>query len=129
MNEGRPPASAWVQRATRKIVAMIDEPGQSTGHLSIPFEEETTMLKTISAALLAVSVVAAPVMAAGSSKTTQAPAAKSAQVKPNKLNANAKMSKPHVKHVRHPSVSKKVSTIKTHQTKATIKHAPTTKRG
>ena len=85
------------------------------------------MLKTISAALLAVSVVAAPVMAAGSSKTTQAPAAKSAQVKPNKL--NAKMSKPHVKHVRHPSASKKVSTIKTHQTKATIKHAPTTKRG
>ena len=87
------------------------------------------MLKTISAALLAVSVVAAPVMAAGSSKTTEAPAAKSAQVKPNKLNANAKMTKPHVKHVRHHSASKKVSTVKTHQSKATIKHAPATKRG
>ena len=42
------------------------------------------MLKTISAALLAGSAVAAPVMAAGSSKTTQAPAAKDgAGLKPN----------------------------------------------
>ena len=93
------------------------------------------MLKTISAALLAVSVVAAPVMAAGSSKTTQAPAAKAvqvkpkadAQVKPNVLNANAKMGRHHVKHVRHHRAHKKVSAAKT--SKATIKHAPATKRG
>jgi hypothetical protein len=38
MNEGRQPASGWVQRPARKVVAMIDEPGHSTGHLSIPFE-------------------------------------------------------------------------------------------
>jgi len=43
---------------------MIDEPGHPTGHLVIA-QEETTMLKTISAALLAVSVLAAPAMAAG----------------------------------------------------------------
>ena len=93
------------------------------------------MLKTISAALLAVSVAAAPVMAAGSSKTTQAPAAKAAQVKPkadaqvkpNALNANAKMGR---KHVRHHRAHKKVSAVKTHQSsKATIKQAPATKRG
>ena len=97
------------------------------------------MLKTISAALLAVSVAAAPVMAAGSSKTTQAPAAKAAQVKPkadaqvkpNALNANAKMGRHHVKHVRHHRSHKKMSALKTHQvSKATIKHiAPATKRG
>jgi hypothetical protein len=131
MNEVRHCASGWVQRAARKVGAMIDEPGHSTGHLSIPLKEETTMLKTISAALLAVSVVAAPVMAAGSSKTTQAPAAKAALVKPkvdaqvksNALNANAKMGRHHVKHVRHHRAHKKVSAVKT------IKHAPATKRG
>ena len=97
------------------------------------------MLKTISAALLAVSVIAAPVMAAGSDKTTQAPAAKAAQVKPkadaqlkpNVLNAKAKMGRHHVKHVRHHRAHKKMSALKTHQfSKASIKHAPaTTKRG
>ena len=60
------------------------------------------MLKTISAALLAVSVLAAPAIAA-TGKTAQAPVTKSAtataQVKKNPLNANAKMSHRH--HVRH----------------------------
>jgi hypothetical protein len=71
------------------------------------------MLKTISAALLAVSVIAAPVFAANTSKTTQAPVTKSAtviksatvnpsaQVKKNPLNANAKMGRHHVRHHRH----------------------------
>jgi len=118
---------------------MIDEPGHPTGHLAIPLlKEETTMLKTISAALLAVSVLAAPAMAAGSGKTTQAPAdkaaqvsPKAAQVKPNVLNAKAKMGRHHVKHVRHHSSHKKMGALKTHQvSKATIKHvAPATKRG
>ena len=62
------------------------------------------MLKTISAALLAVSVLAAPVMAASTTKTAQAPATKSAtvtaQVKKDPLNANAKMGKRHHKHHR-----------------------------
>ena len=59
------------------------------------------MLKTISAALLAVSVLAAPAMAASTGKTGQAPVTKSAQVKKNPLNANAKMDRHHVRHVRH----------------------------
>jgi Ni/Co efflux regulator RcnB len=89
------------------------------------------MLKTISAALLAVSVLAAPALAAGSGKTTQAPAAKTAQVKPNVMNANPKMGRHHVKHVRHHRLDKKMGAIKTHEfSKATTKHvAPATKRG
>jgi hypothetical protein len=89
------------------------------------------MLKTISAALLAVSMLAAPALAAGSGKTTQAPAVKATQVKSNPLNASAKMGRHHVKHVRHHRAHKKMSALKTHQvSKATIKHiAPATKRG
>jgi hypothetical protein len=63
------------------------------------------MLKTISAALLAVSVLAAPAIAASTAKSTQAPVAKSAtattQVKKNPLNANAKMGRHHVRHYKH----------------------------
>ena len=108
------------------------------------------MLKTISAALLAVSVLAAPAMAASSDKTAQAPATKSVQVKPsvlnakqvkpnalstkqvkpNALNANAKMDRHHRHHSHHRS-HKKMTALKTHQvSKAAIKHvAPATKRG
>jgi hypothetical protein len=98
------------------------------------------MLKTLSAALLAVSVLAAPVMAASSDKTAQAPATKSAQVKPsvlnakqakpNALNANAKMGRHHRHHSHHRS-HKKMTALKTHQvSKATIKHVtPASKRG
>jgi hypothetical protein len=108
------------------------------------------MLKTISAALLAVSVLAAPAMAASSDKTAQAPATKSVQVKPsvlnakqvkpnalstkqvkpNALNANAKMDRHHRHHSHHRS-HKKMTALKTHQvSKATIKHVtPATKRG
>ena len=98
------------------------------------------MLKTISAALLAVSVLAAPVMGASSDKTAQAPATKSVQVKPsvlnakqvkpNALNANAKMGRHHRHHSRHHS-HKKVTALKTNQvSKATVKHVtPAPKRG
>jgi hypothetical protein len=60
------------------------------------------MLKTISAALLAVSVLAAPAMAAGTGKT-QAPAIKAGQVKASVLNANARMDRHHhhYRHFRH----------------------------
>ena len=60
------------------------------------------MLKTISAALLAVSVLAAPAMA-GTARNTghAAPAAKSAQIKPSVLNANAKMGRHHHRHGHH----------------------------
>jgi hypothetical protein len=101
---------------------MIDEPGYSAGDFEIPIEQETTMLKTISAALLAASVFATPVLAAESTKTTaNAPVVKTtptkatdakstqrqtmqpaaAQTKPAALNANAKMGKHHRKHVSH----------------------------
>jgi hypothetical protein len=88
---------------------MINEPGHPTGYLKmIPLKQETIMLKTISAALLAVSVLAAPAMAAGANQTV--PAVKTHQaksvtkvshLKANVLNANAKMGRHHHKHVRH----------------------------
>ena len=54
-----------------EVVTMIEEPGQPAGDLEIPFDEERTMFKTISAALLAASVLAAPAFAATSGKTTE----------------------------------------------------------
>ena len=112
---------------------MIDGPGHPTGHLVIPLKEETTMLKTISAALLAVSVLAAPALAAGQSKTTQAPVIKAGQakqVKPNLLNANARMGHHH-EHFRHHRFHRHMGALKPHQvSKVAIKHAGhATKRG
>ena len=57
------------------------------------------MIKTISAALLAVSVLAAPAMA-GTARHA-APAAKSVQLKPGVLNANANMGRHHHRHGYH----------------------------
>jgi hypothetical protein len=60
------------------------------------------MLKTISAALLAVSVLAAPAMAAGSGRSTHTPDIKAGQVKASVLNANARMGHHHQdRHFRH----------------------------
>ena len=107
------------------------------------------MLKTISAALLAVSVLAAPAFAAGEAKTAQAPVTKSAQapvakttqapvikaeqakVKPSALNANARMGRHHVRHASHHRFHKHVGAIKTHTfSKVTAKHiTPAVKRG
>ena len=74
------------------------------------------MLKTISAALLAVSVIAAPAFAANTDKIAQAPATKSAtvtpsaQVKKNSLNANAKMGRHHhARYHRHHRFHKKMA--------------------
>ena len=90
------------------------------------------MFKTISAALLAVSVLAAPALAATSGKTNEAPVTKQAPIKTGVLNANAKMGghhKSHVKHHRHHRSHKKMSAHKTH-TKVSFKQAkPATKRG
>jgi hypothetical protein len=91
------------------------------------------MLKIISATLLAVSVLAAPALAAGPAKTSNAPVIKAEQakqVKPNVLNANAKMAH-HQQHARHHRAHKHVGALKTHQSsKVSIKHAGTaTKRG
>jgi hypothetical protein len=101
MNEVHRRASEWVQRERFKVVNMIEEPGHPTGQLCDPREETTTMFKTISAALLAASVLAAPAMAAGPGRTTHAPAIKALHVKPSVLNANARMGGHHHKHFRH----------------------------
>jgi hypothetical protein len=96
------------------------------------------MFKTISAALLAVSVLAAPAMAgttktapASAIKTTQAPVIKPVQAKASVLNANAKMGRHHHKHYRHHRFHKKMGALKTlHFAKVTVKHVtPPTKRG
>ncbi len=107
------------------------------------------MIKTISAVLLAVSVIAAPAMAAGTGKTAPAPAAKTVQApvnvqtkneraKTGLLNANAKMHHKHYRHHRHP---KEMGALKTHakvsfkpvaksHSKVSFKHAaPPAKRG
>jgi hypothetical protein len=68
------------------------------------------MLKTISAALLAVSVLAAPAMAgaatpamAATAKTAHAPVVKSAHIKAGVRNAHARMDRHHhdYRHVGH----------------------------
>jgi len=107
------------------------------------------MFKTISAALLAISVLAAPAMAAGiardSVKTAPAPVAKTAQapvinavkVKPSVLNANASMDRHHHrhhrfhKHMSYKHVSHKHFANKSHPfSKVTVKHVKTAiKRG
>ena len=80
------------------------------------------MLKTISAALLAVSVLAAPAIAAGQDNIAQAPATKAQQVKLMKtsaLNANASMKRHHRHHRHH----KHMGVLKKHYiSKLTIKH-------
>ena len=114
---------------------MIDEPGHPTGHLVIP-KEETTMLKTISAALLAVSVLAAPALAAGQATNhavKTAPVIKAEQVKQTKpLNANARMGRHHVRHASHHSAHhKNFGALKSHKfSKVSTKHiTPAGKRG
>ena len=78
------------------------------------------MLKTISAALLAVSVLAAPALAAGQGNVQ--PATKAQQVKlvkTNMLNANASMKRHHRHHRHH----KHMGALKKHYiSKITIKH-------
>ena len=101
------------------------------------------MLKTISAALLAVSVLAAPALAANPSKTTTAPVTKTTtapviksttapviKAEPAKskvLNANAHMGRHHVKHARHYRHHKQIGMLKTHV--SPVKHIAPVKRG
>ena len=103
------------------------------------------MLKTISAALVAVSVLAAPALAGTPGKTAQAPVSKTTQAPSNKaaqapvikaeqgkakmLNANAKMDRHH-KHYRHHRHHKHIGMVKPHaKPHVAVKHAtPTAKR-
>lgn len=91
------------------------------------------MFKTISAALLAVSVLAAPALAASPGKTTHAPAVKVIKAEPSKskfFNANARMGRHHHKHLRHHRHHKHMGMLKTHGApKLAIKHGSHAKRG
>jgi hypothetical protein len=121
------------------VSSMISEPGHPTGDASDPLKEETTMFKTISAALVAVSVLAAPVLAATPGKATQAPVTKTVQApvikadtsKAKFLNANARMGRHHHSHMRHHRHHKHMGVLKTHAApKFAVKHVtPAPKRG
>ena len=96
------------------------------------------MLKTISAALLAVSVLAAPALAGTSDRTAQAPVIKAEQtkqLKPTVRNANAEMGRHHKhhRHYSHHGSHKHMGALKAKTgkfSKVTIKHTvPATKRG
>jgi hypothetical protein len=139
MNEARHCASGEVQRAVVRVISMISDPGHPAGDASDPPKEETTMFKTISAALVAVSVLAAPVLAATPGKAIQAPVTKSAQApvikadtaKSKFLNANARMGRHHHEHMRHHRHHKHMGALKTHAApKLAVKHVtPAPKRG
>ncbi len=88
------------------------------------------MLKTISAALLAVTVLAAPAFAAGRAKTAPTPVIKAEQAKPGVLNANARMGHHHG-HFHHYRFHHHMGALKKHQfSKVMVKHVtPATKRG
>jgi len=143
MNEVRHLTSECIQRRRHNVVNMIDEPGRSAGNRQIPFEQEMSMLKTISAALLAVSVLAAPALAAESGKTAanapviktmKTPQVKSTRarithVKPVALNANAKMVRHHQRkqlsyHDRHHGKMAAMKITQPARAKATVKIAP-----
>jgi hypothetical protein len=102
MNEVRERASDLVQRAAIRFKAMIDGPGQPTGRLAIS-GGDTTMLKIISAALLAASVlVAAPAMAHSPGRTAHGPGIGTVYVHPGVFGANARMGRHHYRyHHRH----------------------------
>jgi hypothetical protein len=104
MNEVRCFASGWVQGAPASVTSQ-DRRVRPPDRLNLAIvQEETTMLKTISAALLAVSMLAVPAMAGSTKnfgKTQPAPVIKSVQVKPSVLNANAKMGRHHHRHGHH----------------------------
>jgi len=116
---------------------MIDEPAIRPAISRSPLKEETTMLKTISAALLAVCVVAAPVMAAGSSNHASACRKRGAGEaeggragEAERAECQCENGPPSCQACRHHRAHKKVSAVKTHQSsKAMIKQAPATKRG
>jgi hypothetical protein len=102
------------------------------------------MFKTISAALVAVSVLAAPVLAAAPGKVTrntaikapvtrtvQAPVIKADHAKSKFMNANARMGRYHHTHIRHHRHHKHMGMLKTHAApKLAVKHVtPAPKRG
>lgn len=96
------------------------------------------MFKTISAALLAVSILAAPALAGSPGKTTHAPVIKAThapvikadQSRSKFFNANARMGRHQHKHLRHHRHHKYMGMLKTHGApKLAIKQVSHAKRG
>ena len=87
------------------------------------------MFKTISAALLAVSVLAAPALAGSPGKTMHAPI-RAEQANAKFFNANARMGRHHHKHYRHHHRHHKhIGLHKTHAKHIAVKHVtPAAKR-
>jgi hypothetical protein len=119
MNEPCFRASEPVQQVAARFNARSTRPGHPIGSLRDPLQEESDMFKTLSAALIAVSVLAAPAIAATSDKGAQAPATstKQAQVKKSPLNANAKAihHRHHVRHSSHHRLHKKATVGKAYK--------------
>lgn len=89
------------------------------------------MLKIISAALVAGSMIVAPAMAATVMKTETAPVTKSETMKPSVANANAKV-KAKAKKIKHHKAHKKTSAVvsKKHiSSTAPVKHIAVQKKG
>lgn len=96
------------------------------------------MFKTISAALLAVSILAAPALAGSPGKTTHAPVIKAThapvikadQSRSKFFNANARMGRHQHKHLRHHRHHKYMGMLKTHGApKLAVKQVSHAKRG
>jgi hypothetical protein len=90
------------------------------------------MLKSLSAALIAVTMIAAPAMAAGPAKADKAVATPVKQVKSNPRDAQARMVRHHHRHVRpHHRFHHKMGMNKTfkHTAKVTRATASHVKRG
>jgi hypothetical protein len=100
MNEHHKFASGEVQRAGISVVCVISEVRPSGRRCADPLDEETTMLKTISAALFAVSVFAAPAFAGGHGRTTPAPTVRDGHLNSRVFNAYGWAGRDH-HHYRH----------------------------
>ena len=128
MNEVHRPASGWVQRPPPNVAAEITEPGHPTAALAIPLKEDTSMLKTISAALLAVSVLAAPAFAATSGQA--APVVKAAASQDRRAERPCQDGPPSCQHHRHHRHHHRMVRLgKHHISKVAVKHAAAAKRG
>jgi hypothetical protein len=91
MNAGRRRASDRVQRARSSLVVTIGAPAIRPATASDRRRQERPMLKTVSATLVAMSLLAAPAMATTVIKTGHGPAARTVIVKPSVAKARAQV--------------------------------------
>jgi hypothetical protein len=101
MNERRRFASGEVQHAGISVVCVISEVRPSGRRCADPLDEDTTMLKTISAALLAVFVFAAPALAGDFGRNSQSLADRDGHVNSRVFDAHGWAGRDHHRHYRH----------------------------